>query len=189
MKLNSLRFLRPTILAVTCYSIAVIGTCCLSMRGDSASTREILPFEEVSSTVASLVQPDPSIAPQDVVRIQLDALSDPQQAQGILQCMTFASPGNRLVTGPLERFARIVRSKPFSLLASSDRLLIGEPRLIEGKARVLVTSVKSRKLTSFVWVLTKQDEAPFEGCWMTDGVFPMEYGHDEGAAGPIVDVI
>jgi len=190
VKLHStFRFLRPTILAITCYLIAIFGTWWLSNRGDLKSKRENFHFEEFSSTVGSLVHPHPSIAAQEVVRIQLEGLSDHRQAEGILQCMTFASPGNRLVTGPLERFGRMVRSKPFSLFASSDRVQIGEPRLIDGKARVLVTLVNGRKLMSFVWVLSKQDEAPYEGCWMTDGVFPLEFDNGEDTPEPTNDVI
>ena len=57
-------------------------------------------------------QPDPSLSPQDVVSIQLEALRNndtPYDNRGIEVTFNFASPANKRITGPIERFAAMVR--------------------------------------------------------------------------------
>ncbi len=100
--------------------------------------------------------------------------------------MNFASPDNLAITGPLEQFGHMVRSKTFRALTTPDRVLVGQTKFIDGKARVLVTLVEGRKLSCFVWVLSKQEQPPFEDCWMTDGVFPVRFGEqiEEGSDRP-----
>ena len=67
-------------------------------------------FMMVFPAKADLVKPDPSIAPVEVVAIQLKALQfndSPQPDFGIFQTWAFAQPRNRAVTGPLSRFSSI----------------------------------------------------------------------------------
>ncbi|HSY80300.1 MAG TPA: hypothetical protein VK807_00975, partial [Gemmatimonadaceae bacterium] len=52
--------------------------------------------------------PTPSLSPNQVVEIVLTALQhndNPQPDAGIATTFEFASPANRLETGPLQRFA------------------------------------------------------------------------------------
>ena len=52
-------------------------------------------------------KPDPSLSPQDVVSIQIEALRNndtPYENRGIEVTFNFASPANKRITGPLERF-------------------------------------------------------------------------------------
>ena len=56
------------------------------------------------SRAADLVVPDPAIAPEEVVAIQMKALQfndNPVPDFGIAQTWNFAHPRNRAVTGPL----------------------------------------------------------------------------------------
>ena len=57
--------------------------------------------------------PKPELTPEQVVEIQVEALRKndvPTPDAGIATTFRFASPGNRKVTGPLERFAPIVKA-------------------------------------------------------------------------------
>lgn len=168
-------FLRPTMFVVICYLVAV-PACYLLSTQSPESDNDAEAIDTVAASVASLIHPDPSFTPEDVVRIQLCGLSDDNRAHGVMQCMHFASPDNRAVTGPLERFGKMVRNHEFRCLSAPDRFLIGSSHIVKGNARVLVTLINTQQFSSFVWVLSKQTAPPYEGCWMTDAVFPLHHG-------------
>jgi len=72
----------------------------------------------VASGEAPIV-PDPGIAPDRVVEIQLDSLQHndrPSPDAGILQTWAFAHPANRKVTGPLPRFALMIKGTDYRVL-------------------------------------------------------------------------
>ena len=61
----------------------------------------------MSVASAQQVGPDPALAPEDVVAIQLAALQNndnPTANAGIRQTFALAHPDNRRLTGPLARF-------------------------------------------------------------------------------------
>ncbi|MCA9189163.1 MAG: hypothetical protein R3E01_31260 [Pirellulaceae bacterium] len=181
-----IRFLLPTFCIAVAYCIAFA----LISAFDRADAENADQGEPTQTRFVPARQPDADLAPDDVVRIQVAGLGCDDLTQGIRQCMTFASPDNVAVTGPIERFGRMVRSEPYVFLTSPDRILIGHPRFAEGRARVLVTLVKDRQFHFFVWVLSKQTLAPFEDCWMTDGVFPVRsYNDQDGSNRTLGDVI
>ncbi|MEC7485917.1 MAG: hypothetical protein VX570_04550, partial [Pseudomonadota bacterium] len=65
---------------------------------------------------ADLVVPDPSIAPEEVVAIQMKALQfndNPSPDFGIAQTWNFAHPRNRAMTGPLPRFANMLKGPAY----------------------------------------------------------------------------
>ena len=67
----------------------------------------------VGATHLPQTEPDPSLSPQDVVSIQIEALQHndtPYVDRGIEVTFNFASPTNKRVTGPLERFKAMVRN-------------------------------------------------------------------------------
>lgn len=140
-----------------------------------AAVREIKYFADELGDVKS---PEISLTPKEVVELQLLALSDEDRNRGIIQCMCFASPDNLVVTGPLEKFARIVRGEKFAALSDFDAYLIGDSIFKDENARVLVTVLADDQIHAFVWVLAKQTMQPYENCWMTDGVFPVETEDD-----------
>ena len=67
----------------------------------------------VGATHLPRTDPDPSLSPHDVVRIQIEALQHndtPYEDRGIEVTFNFASPTNKRMTGPLERFKLMVRN-------------------------------------------------------------------------------
>ena len=167
------RFLRPTLFVVLCYLFAAAGTVLISR----ARSEEGLPTERAIATLEELRHPDPELSPEDVVGIQLEGLASDSPADGVVQCYAFASPGNRYHTGPLDRFAAMVRNEKYRILAERDEVLIGKPVYQDGNVRVLVTCVKRGQIRSFVWVLARQT-GPYDGCWMTEAVFALGSGPD-----------
>lgn len=122
-----------------------------------------------------LAFPKPALSPADVVRIQLRGLADPKaDGLGILQCYYFASPRNRVATGPEDRFTLMVRQGPFACLARPQATLVGQPQVDGRFAKILVTVVgEHQQMQAFTFILFKQQTAPFENCWMTEAVYPL----------------
>lgn len=121
-----------------------------------------------------LITADPAITPLEVVSIQLSALQandDPSVDHGIRQTWAFAHPDNRRVTGPLARFASMMRSPAYEMLINHRQHTItpwNEARdWVEFK--VLIEDSRGRAL-SFYWVVKKVDEGEFTGSWMTSAV-------------------
>lgn len=64
--------------------------------------------------INGLLSPNPTSDPETVVTIQLEALAtndEPFEDTGIGVAYNLASPANRRVTGPFERFAQMVVSQ------------------------------------------------------------------------------
>jgi hypothetical protein len=119
--------------------------------------------------------PTPAMSPTEVVETQLAGLADTRaDGIGILQCFALASPGNRAVTGPLDRFGAMVRQGAFACLAKPRATLVGAPQVEGVIAKLLVTVVDERRqMQAFTFILSKQVIPPYEGCWMTEAVLPM----------------
>lgn len=120
--------------------------------------------------------PDPSLDPTDVVLVQLAALQrEPRRGvapgAGLAVAWRFASPGNREATGPLERFTIMLRSPVYSGLLAHRSVQLGPLTEIGDQAHQEVLVLTDDDETQgFTWVLGRQDAAPHDGCWMTDGV-------------------
>lgn len=121
--------------------------------------------------VAELALPHPMHRPEDVVRFQIEALKNQSKGVGALQCYCFAAPANRSVTGPLTRFAELVRRPPYEILGESKSYSIGNVQLSGNRAHCLVVVVgRNQQVRVFSWGLRKHSEPPFESCWLTVGV-------------------
>jgi hypothetical protein len=169
-------FLRPTFFAITAFALLVgvrgaIWTADYSARVDPVSD----PLAGLGNVdLSGVVLPSPSLLPEQVVRLQLAGLRDVRaDGVGVLQCFVLASPGNRAVTGPLERFGKMVRQGPFMCMANPRAALVGRPDVARQTARVVVTIVDQRdRIHAFTFILGRQATAPFADCWMTEAVWP-----------------
>lgn len=133
---------------------------------------------------APQLHPDPVYSPEEVARIQTEALGNndkPYADAGIEITFRFASPQNKLITGPLAHFIGIVRSPAYALMIDHASAEFGPP-YIEGdfaQVPVLLTAANGEQ-TGYVFRLSRQSEAPFEQCWMTDGVVRMSLKNSNG---------
>ena len=115
--------------------------------------------------------PTPALAPDQVVRIQLNALRhNDAQNLGIEIAFRFASPNNKLSTGPLPRFISMVRQGPYSLMLAYENLAYHPVEVIEDRARQRVTLIGSGLVIDYEFYLSRQTEGACVGCWMTDAV-------------------
>jgi hypothetical protein len=173
-----INFLRPTFVVLVLFALAVgIANAMWLIAGDrltpdAQAGSPALEAERLD--LSHIILPSAELTPDEVVRLQLAGLRDPQSdGVGILQCYAFASPANRAITGPLDRFGKMVRQGAFQCMATPRTMLVGRPQQTDRIARVLVTLVDDEdRLHAFTFVLGRQQEAPFKDCWMTEAVLP-----------------
>ena len=121
--------------------------------------------------------PSPDLSPAEVVRIQVEALQandDPRPDAGIEAAFRFASPGNRRATGPLPRFAQMIRQGYGDMLGFAAAEY--DPVKVEGDRaaqRVTLVQADGRRV-AYVFGLSRQRGGDCDGCWMTDAVAPAE---------------
>jgi hypothetical protein len=126
--------------------------------------------------------PRPELSPEQVVQHQAEALQhndEPKPNAGIERAFRFASPSNKQLTGPLEKFIQIVKSPAYSpMLNNLSASIVGsEVKDDQAKIAVHFVAADGRQVT-YIFVLSKQNEGELNNCWMTDGVAPLEQGED-----------
>ena len=128
------------------------------------------------------VKPDPSIAPSEVVAIQLMGLKNNDLVEtdfGIRQTWSFAHPKNREFTGPFPRFAQMLKGPGYSVLlnhksheirkgAGASKGKTGNNE-IRRQFDVLMETAKG-EILYFSWVVQKVATGQFKDCWMTISV-------------------
>ena len=136
----------------------------------------LLAATAAGSVHAAMPEPGPAWTPAEVVRIQLEALrANGADDAGIATCFAFASPGNRRVTGPLARFARMIRQGPYALMLRYRDAEFHPVEVGSCVALQRVTLLDATMAVTYVFVLSRQGETACAeccpGCWMTDGVY------------------
>ena len=130
--------------------------------------------------------PSPDYGPEDVVRIQVQALGDndvPYRNAGIEVAFRFASPANKKFTGPLSRFIRMLHAptyRPF-LFHRAAHVGRAEVQGSEATLTVLLTTADGRRV-AYAFRLSRQRGKPCNACWMTDAVWPVDL---QEAKGPV----
>ena len=125
--------------------------------------------------IAELLKPTPNLQPQEVISIQLNALKDnnnPYEDAGIEQTWVFAHPSNKLFTGPLSNFIKMMYSPSYVImLYHLEHNII----LVSNEANVsyffIELTDKEGNKFGFRWIMEKVIiNSEFKDCWMTIGV-------------------
>ncbi|MCQ3931161.1 MAG: DUF4864 domain-containing protein [Chloroflexi bacterium] len=129
-----------------------------------------------------LPQPIPELPPQMVVKIQLEALQkndDPEPDYGIRVAFQFASPANRAVTGPIDRFIQLVRNPIYAPMLNWVGVEYGPINVMDAEAQQIVAIMSAEGETiHYVFTLSRQKLPPYMGCWMTDNVLRIDLDED-----------
>ena len=130
--------------------------------------------------------PSPDYGPEDVVRIQVQALGNndvPYRNAGIEVAFRFASPANKKFTGPLSRFIRMLHAPTYRPFLFHRAAHVGRAEVQGSQATltVLLTTADGRR-AGFVFRLSRQRGKPCNACWMTDAVWPIDL---QEAIGPV----
>ena len=136
----------------------------------------ILPFQVWASYDIENAYPEPKLKPNDVVRLQLLAMQQNDDSDfGIEVTFRFASPSNKIQTGPLKRFIRLVRNPSYRPLlnhinATFLELTVEEVFAIQD---VIITTYNGERI-GYRFRLSIQKGPLYLGCWMTDSVTPFK---------------
>ena len=135
----------------------------------------------IALSQASKVAPNKTYTPQQVISIVLDSLQkNTDDDAGIATVFRFASPDNKLVTGPLSRFTQMIKSGyPDMLNYKSVRYeAIDISGDIAAQALWLQTELGTEY--GYAFKLSKQSGGAHDGMWMTDAVISI--GKNSGIA-------
>jgi len=136
----------------------------------------------IAEIPAQVELPQPTIGqlPGDVVRIVIEALAqndNPFANAGIATTFAFASPANKVNTGPLLKFTQMVRTPAYGIMIDHVEHEFSEVVLMGVQAYQMV---KVRALNGaeavFAFRLSQQQDGEFDGMWMTDAVWPVASG-------------
>jgi len=138
------------------------------------------------NTFVPELKPNPEYLPDEVVGIQMRALGhndQPFNDAGIELTFRFASPSNKVNTGPLDRFSRLFSHPAYEPMLNHQILEIGSAEIKDNKARVpvMIGTVAGVRM-AYVFSLSKQIEAPYADCWMTDSVTPISLTRSDAPA-------
>lgn len=138
-------------------------TLTLSVHAERNETIELL----------SSATPDPGLSPQEVIRIQTEALmANDADDRGIAIAFRFAAPENRRMVGPLERFKEVLKTGMYRPMLNAQSIRYEEK--FRGKSlaaqEVIVKDIIGAE-HHFMFVLRKQRRGEFKDCWMTESVF------------------
>ena len=136
----------------------------------------ILSFQVWASYDIENAYPEPELKPNDVVRLQLLAMQQNDDSDfGIEVTFRFASPSNKIQTGPLKRFIRLVRNPSYLPLLNHTNATFLELTVEEDFAvqDVIITTSKGERI-GYRFRLSIQKGTLYPGCWMTDSVVPFK---------------
>jgi hypothetical protein len=127
-----------------------------------------------------LTKPNISLKPFDVLTIQLDSLQRnniPFNDAGIEQVWKFAHPNNKKITGPLEKFKKMMYTKSYQVLIEheSNEITILSEDKNKSVYKVYILS-NDKKKYSYIWQVEKVlEEGDLKNCWMTTSVSGPEF--------------
>jgi len=126
---------------------------------------------------AGLPQPASDQQPEDVVRIVIEALAHndkPYANAGIATTFAFASPANKVNTGPLQKFSQMIRTPTYGIMIDHLEHEFSEVVLMGDKAYQMVKiGGSSGAEVVFAFRLSQQFGGEYDGMWMTDAVWPV----------------
>tara|TARA_Y100001936_G_C15921261_1_gene584196 strand:- start:471 stop:944 length:474 start_codon:yes stop_codon:yes gene_type:complete len=126
----------------------------------------------ISISKAELIKPNSEIKPSRVVEIQLIGLQKNDQNykdSGIEQTWNFAHPNNKKVTGPLDRFKRMIKSASYQMMIDHLSHTITQLGISDEWAQFEVVILDKDKIYhKFNWQVEKYTlDGPLKNCWLT----------------------
>tara|TARA_B100000575_G_scaffold220998_1_gene181434 strand:- start:251 stop:724 length:474 start_codon:yes stop_codon:yes gene_type:complete len=126
----------------------------------------------LSISKAELIKPNSEITPSRVVEIQLIGLQKNDQDYtdgGIEQTWNFAHPNNKKVTGPLNKFKRMIKGDSYSMMIDHLSHTITQLGISEEWAQFEVVILDKDKIYhKFNWQVEKYTlDGPLKDCWLT----------------------
>ena len=125
---------------------------------------------------ADTIKPANNLTAYDVIKIQLNALKNnnkPNKNSGIKQTWVFAHPKNKKITGPYERFQKMLLGDQYKVLLNHESHKI---KLITNSKDKYIYNVElisiDKKMYFYEWHLEKSTIENCNSCWFTTIVSP-----------------
>ena len=135
---------------------------------------KVLIFLFISSTFsnAELLNPNSTIKPKEVIKIQLNGLQKNDSKfkdSGIEQTWNFAHPNNKRVTGPLSKFKMMLKSDSYGMMINHLSHTITELGSSDKWAQFEVIILDKNKIYhKFNWQVEKYTlDGSLKDCWLT----------------------
>ena len=144
----------------------------MSKKLQLASKIFLILFLTISFSKAELINPNSSIKPAEVVKIQLTGLKNNDkefQDSGIEQTWNFAHPNNKKVTGPLDNFKRMIKGDSYQMMINHLSHTITKLGGSENWAQFEVIILDKDKIYhKFNWQVEKYTfDGDLKDCWLT----------------------
>ena len=132
----------------------------------------ILFFLLISFSYAELLNPNSTISPKEVIKIQLSGLQQNDleyKDSGIEQTWKFAHPKNKRVTGPLNNFKMMLKSDSYGMMINHLSHTITELGSSDKWAQFEVIILDKNKIYhKFNWQVEKYTlDGNLKDCWLT----------------------
>ena len=118
-----------------------------------------------------MIKPAKNLTAFDVIKIQLNALkknNEPNKNSGIKQTWVFAHPENKKITGPYERFQKMLLGDQYNVLLNHESHKI---KLIMNSKNKYIYNVElisiDKKMYLYEWHLEKITIENCNSCWFT----------------------
>ena len=126
----------------------------------------------ISISKADIINPNSSIKPKEVIKIQLVGLMNNDRKfkdSGIKQTWNFAHPSNKKSTGPLPNFKRMIKGKSYQMLLNHLSHTVTELDSSDKWAQFEVIILDKEKIYhKFNWQVEKYTmDGPLNNCWLT----------------------
>ncbi len=126
----------------------------------------------ISFSKAELINPNSNITPKEVVKIQLSGLQKNDQKykdSGIEQTWNFAHPNNKIATGPLNNFKRMLKGTSYQMMIDHLSHTITELGSSDKWAQFEVIILDKNKIYhKFNWQVEKYTvDGDLKDCWLT----------------------
>ena len=126
----------------------------------------------VSISKADLLKPNSGIKPDRVIEIQLSGLQNNDliyEDSGIEQTWNFAHPNNKKVTGPLDKFKRMIKGDSYQMMINHLSHTITNLGSGENWAQFEVILLDKDKIYhKFNWKVEKYTlDGTLKDCWLT----------------------
>lgn len=144
-----------------------------------ASTTSTKPPPSTPPPAQQVLRPSPDLPPQAVVKIVVDALRHndyPEPDAGIKTAYRFASPRNREVTGPLDRFTHLLKSPQYRPFIMPHTVAYTPVQINGDKAGQHIQLTLGDRTVTYMIGLQRQSDGDYAGCWMTDAVMVVDAG-------------
>ena len=126
----------------------------------------------ISISQAEILKPRSDIKPAEVIGIQLAGLQKNDynfKDSGIEQTWNFAHPNNKKVTGPLEKFKKMIKSASYQMMINHLSHTITKIESGDNWVQFEVIILDKEKIYhKFNWQVEKYlIDGPLKDCWLT----------------------